>query len=412
MCAFIKQTPLVGPGLRNAFATVASLFFLWGFARSLLDVLNRHFQISLGLSVGESAWIQGVTYAAYALTALPAGVLIMKRGYKPGVTAGLLIFAAGCLLFIPGALTASFPFILAALFLIGCGLAALETSANPYIAGLGPKDTSASRLNYAQALNGLGCVLGPVVLGAVVFSGKGHSAALPYGLLGGAVVLLALVFGKTRLPEPGVISVQEVAAKGMPKFPDAVRRLWKNGVFRMGIATLFFYEVAEIGINSLFINYCVATGWLSPLRASALLSFGALVLFMVARVLGGALMRRVNPLKLCALCATLGALCCLAVASSLGMISKIALLGCYIFEAILFPTIFATAVSATESDSKLASAFMMMTPLGGAAGTLAMGYIAAATSVPQAFWVPCVAFVPVTLLASGMCRAIRRAHAG
>ena len=114
------------------FILITSLFFMWGFARAILDVLNKHFQESLSISITQSTLIQATTYVGYFLMALPAGIMITRFGYRRGVVTGLLLFGIGALLFIPGAHMMSFPVFLVALFVIGCGLVMLETSANPY----------------------------------------------------------------------------------------------------------------------------------------------------------------------------------------------------------------------------------------------------------------------------------------
>ena len=118
------------------FLLIITLFFMWGFARAVLDVLNKHFQDTLHISLSQSTLIQATTYMGYFLMAIPSGMIINRYGYRRGVVGGLVLFAAGAFLFIPGANLVSFPICLIALFLIGCGLVVLETSANPYAAEL------------------------------------------------------------------------------------------------------------------------------------------------------------------------------------------------------------------------------------------------------------------------------------
>ncbi|MDE5846723.1 MAG: MFS transporter, partial [Muribaculaceae bacterium] len=175
------------------FVLITSLFFMWGFARAILDVLNKHFQEMLHISIGQSALIQATTYLGYFLMALPAGILITRVGYRKGVVTGLLLFALGALLFIPGEWMMSFGMFLFALFIIGCGLVILETAANPYATELGEKETAASRLNLAQSFNGLGCILAPVIVGGFLFSDPGSSVSVPYGIMGVAVLIAALI---------------------------------------------------------------------------------------------------------------------------------------------------------------------------------------------------------------------------
>ena len=160
---------------------ITSLFFLWGFARAILDVLNQHFREAMSISITQSAMIQVTTYLAYFLTAIPAGLFISRYGYRYGVVCGLLLYATGALLFIPGAAIGTLPAFLACLFIIGIGLTFLETSANPYATELGPQDTATSRLNLSQSFNGMGCALAPFVLGEYLFSGGDIST--PYMLM-------------------------------------------------------------------------------------------------------------------------------------------------------------------------------------------------------------------------------------
>ena len=185
------------------FILVTTLFFLWGFARAILDVLNKHLQNEMDISITQSALIQVTTYLGYFLMAIPAGLYINKHGYRRGVVFGLLLFGAGALLFIPGAQIGTFYAFLAALFVIGCGLTFLETAANPYVTELGPKDTSTSRLNLSQSFNGLGSLFATFVLGQFFFrnTDTGGNVVVPYTILGVVVLIIAIVFSRVRLPE-------------------------------------------------------------------------------------------------------------------------------------------------------------------------------------------------------------------
>lgn len=376
------------------FVLITSLFFIWGFARSVLDVLNKHFQESLHITVAHSTMIQASTYVAYALMALPAGVIITRWGYRRGVVFGLLLFAAGAFMFIPGAQQMSFNVFLVALFVIGCGLAVLETAANPYAAELGDRATAASRLNLAQSFNGLGCILGPVTVGGFLFMDGGGSVAVPYSVMGGVVLLMALVFGRVRLPE--IKGMDNDDATGPePSVAESIAALWSSANFRLGVLALFCYEIAEISINSLFINYATADGWMDKMTATTVLSFGALGLFMLARVAGSAVMSRVPAGRVLSVCAVMTVLGSLAVSADMGAVSHIGLFVCYAFEAIMFPTIFAMTISDTGRHSKIASSFLMMTPLGGAVGSFTMGQVAGMSGMSTAFLVPCAAYCVV-----------------
>ncbi|MCM1449885.1 MAG: MFS transporter [Clostridiales bacterium] len=385
------------------FILITSLFFMWGFARSILDVLNKHFQESLTISLFESTMIQATTYVAYALMALPAGIFITRYGYRRGVVMGLLLFGVGALAFIPGDMTGSFGVFLTALFVIGCGLAVLETAANPYAAELGSRDTAASRLNLAQSFNGLGCILGPVLVGNFLFTGDGdQSVAWPYALMGAVVLMVALMFTRVKLPE---IKADGHEATDKSDATDrgigaTIRQLWKSTGFRLGVFALFCYEISEISINSLFINYVTEDGWMDKVTATWVLSFGALGLFLLARVAGSAVMRYVSATKVLAVCGVMTVAGALLVTLNLGLPSRVGLFMCYAFEAIMFPTIFAITISrCAPSTTKIASSFLMMTPLGGAVGTSLMGWVGGISSMSTSFIVPTAGYLIVLIYA-------------
>lgn len=388
------------------FILVTSLFFMWGFARAILDVLNKHFQDVLDITITRSTMIQATTYIGYFLMALPAGFFITRYGYRRGVVLGLLLFGCGSLLFIPGAAAASFNFFLVALFIIGCGLVVLETAANPYITELGDRSTAASRLNLAQSFNGLGCILAPVIVGQVIFTESGESnVALPYTIMGVFVLIVALIFSRIKLPEINLPEDEENKADGIAEAETTTKHvltnLVKNRKFMFGLLALFFYEIAEISINSCFLNYATADGWMTPKTAAAILSFGCLGIFMVARVLGSWIMSKVRAELVLSICAVMTVIGSALVTLDMGTLSKAGVFICYAFEAIMFPTIFAITVKGlTGKYTKIAAAMLMMTPLGGAVGTTAMGMAADATgSMSTAFIVPLIGYAFVMLYA-------------
>ena len=173
---------------------------MWGFAHGILEVLNPHFQESFHISKAMSALTQAAVYGAYFLMALPAGWIIRKWGYRRGVITGLVLFGIGALMFIPGSRINSFYFFVLSLFVIGCGLTCLETSANPYTTVLGHPDKAESRINLSQSLNGIGWIVGPLVGGQLLFSGV--NIAIPYALVGIFVLSVALVLSRIKLPDP------------------------------------------------------------------------------------------------------------------------------------------------------------------------------------------------------------------
>lgn len=387
------------------FALITTLFFLWGFARAILDVLNKHFQSELSISITRSTMIQTVTYLGYFLMAIPAGIMITRRGYRRGVVTGLICFGVGALMFIPGAAVMSFPLFLTALFIIGCGLAMLETAANPYAAELGAKETAASRLNLAQSFNGLGCIVAPALVGGFLFSDPNSSVATPYTVLGIVVLLAAIFFSRADLPEIKTDDAPVSTSGATRTLAQSVRALWSRRGFRLGILALFCYEIAEISINSLFINYATYDGWLTPAVAARILSFGALALFMAARVIGSFVMSKIAAEKVLLFCAVMTVLGACTVAMDLGAVSKAAVFVCYAFEAIMFPTIFAITIAEAGDDVKIASSFCMMTPIGGAVGTFLMGLVADSASLSSSFLIPAAGYAFVLIYAARECMA-------
>lgn len=373
------------------FILITSLFFLWGFARAILDVLNKHFQNALHISITQSAMIQVTTYLGYFLMAIPAGIFINKYGYRRGVVFGLLLFGLGAIFFIPGALIGSFSAFLFCLFVIGCGLVFLETAANPYVTELGARETATSRLNLSQSFNGLGSIFATFCIGQFLFNDtqQGGNVVIPYAILGVLVLAIAVVFSRVDLPEIQHQQTTEDKAKG-----SNIAKLFTNHrMFVFGLFALLSYEVAEISINSYFINFVTGMHWMSDRTASLVLTL-ALAFFMVGRFLGSWIMRHIQATTMLLICAVGSVVCIGLVLCDLGIVSLVALVGNYLFEAIMFPTIFSIALTGLGNLTKSASSLLMMTPIGGC-GFLLMGMIADTTHVTLPFVVPFIGFLIV-----------------
>ena len=372
------------------FVLITTLFFLWGFARAILDVLNKHFQNELHITIAQSALIQVTTYLGYFTMALPAGLFINRFGYRRGVVFGLSLFALGAFLFVPGASVGTFEVFLGALFVIGCGLTFLETAANPYVTELGPPQTATSRLNLSQSFNGLGSIFATFSVGLFLFRGdsQGGNVAVPYVVLGAVVLVIALVFSRVQLPEIQA-SAEETSGSGLRN----LGKLLRKPLFVMGLAALLAYEVAEISINSYFINFVTRQGWMTDKAASMVLT-AALAFFMIGRFGGSWVMRRVQAQRVLLVCAV-GSVCSMClVLLNVGKLSLVGLLANYFFEAIMFPTIFSLALKDLGALRKSAASVLMMTPVGGC-GFLLMGLIADAGNPVLPFVLPLVGFAVV-----------------
>jgi FHS family L-fucose permease-like MFS transporter len=388
-----SRQKLVTYGFLVPFILVTSLFFLWGFAHSLLDVLNKHFQDILGITKAKSGWVQASLYGGYAVMAIPAGLIMNRFGYKRGIVFGLLMYAVGAFLFIPAAHIQTFEFTLFCLFVIACGLTCLETAANPYSTVLGPKETSEQRLNLSQSFNGLGWIVGPAIGGLLILGGttgsetnKFSSMTVPYMIIGILVLLVALLFMFTKMPEIHEGEFDEQGEKG------SYRDLFKISHFKYAVAAQFLYVAAQTGINSFFINYVTETmPQFGNEKAAYLLSFG-FAFFMAGRFSGSIMMSWFKPNQMLALYASINVLAMIFVVLGLGWLSLIAIYLTYFCMSIMFPTIFALGIKDLGGLTKKGSSLLVMMVAGGAVCPMFMGWIADVSNMATGFIVPLVCF--------------------
>lgn len=382
------------------FIFICSLFLLWGFAHGFLDVLDKHFQDLLHVSKAQSGFVQFSLYIGYLAMAIPAGLFIKRHGYQRGIIFGLALFAIGAFLFYPAAKLEAFIPFLVALFVLACGLAFLETAANPYSIVLGSGEGAARRINISQSFNGLGWILGPLIGGWFIFGSEAKGKAerfdslvQPYMMIGCIVVAVAIVFLIIRLPEIKESSTTENAED------PPMRNLLKHPAFIVAVIAQFLYVAAQTGTNSFFINYVIdaipdlktpVSGIMENLgyfgdtfmpknneqAASLILAIGGMGAFWVGRLTGSYLMKFVSPQRLLAIYAIINTGLVLVVVADIGWTSVIALFSTYFFMSIMFPTIFALGVADLGSLTKKGSSFLVMAVAGGAFIPPIMGLIA------------------------------------
>src|SRR5277367_3805176 len=263
---------LIGPGQRTPFVLVTSLFFLWGIPNNLNDVLIGQFMKSFTLSRFEAGLVQSAFYLGYFLLAMPAALLMRKKGYKAGMIVGLMLFGVGAFLFWPAALSMRYEFFLVALFVMAGGLAFLETASNPFITQIGDASSAERRLNLAQAFNPLGAISGVLIGTIFIFSGielspqsiaaskANHTyeaylmsetlrVVSPYVALGIIAFVLAVVFFLKKFPQIGAESTATQESEG--SFSDLLTKRH----FLLAVATQFMYVGAQVGTWSYFIQY-------------------------------------------------------------------------------------------------------------------------------------------------------------
>ena len=406
---------------RNVFFTfllVSSLFLLWGFCNGMIDVMDKHFQTELKLTLAQSAWVQFAHYLGYFLMALPAGWLATKLGYKGGIIAGLLMVAVGGFWFIPATHIASFWAFLLGVCVIAAGLTFLETIANPYTTVLGDQRYAATRINLAQSCNGIGWIFGPIA-GGMFFYGKDAAGAstgsetlwIPYAAVGVVVLVLAVVFFFAPVPDVKMEDDYHLDDSG----PDIRRSIWKHPHFVLAVCAQFLYVAAQAGIFSFFINYMTTQtpplpdSWTSGLLkswfqagktgamalsdqgAAQLASLGFLF-FLAGRFSGAAILKKFSAHKVLGLYGLLNVIVCLLVFLKLGWLSVACVFLSYFFMSIMFPTIFALGIHGLGQRAKQASAFIVMAIMGGAILPKLMGHVGDVHGMSRAFIVPLVCF--------------------
>jgi FHS family L-fucose permease-like MFS transporter len=383
---------------------VVSLFALWGLALSMSDVLNKHFQNVLNITKSQSGLIQFSVFGAYFIMSIPAGIFMKRFGYKNGVLLGLSLFAGGTFLFVPAANAESFGFFRIALFILGCGMATLETVAHPFVASLGDQRTSDQRMNFAQSFNAVGTIIGPL-LGSYFLLRATHggvdnnldSVKDLYLYIGLFIVVLAVSFSFVKVPklvDPHVESTAEnLAAVNVDSAPG--KKLFQHKHFVWAVISQFFNVAAQAGTWAYFINYGVdVMGFTDSKAANYMVLF--MVFMMIGRFAGTFLMKYIAPNKLLAIFALGSIISCIFVAQGFGWFSYIALLMINFFFSIMFPTIFSLGLKNLGHHTQQASSFISMGVVGGAFFPLIMGTIAN-HDVAQAYYLPIVCYAVIFL---------------
>ncbi|HEX8021403.1 L-fucose:H+ symporter permease [Mucilaginibacter sp.] len=385
------------------FVFVTSLFLMWGLLHSMSDVLNKHFQNVLNLSIFQSGLIQFSVFGAYFIMSIPAGLFMKKYGYKSGVILGLLLFAGGLFLFVPAANAASFAFFRIALFIVGCGMATLETVAHPFAAALGDQRKSDLRLNFAQTFNAVGTIIGPTIGGFFLLSGDTvkstdlTSVKTLYVAIGIVVILIAVVFAFLKIP-----ALTDPHATTVADDPEAInvdvapsKKLFQHSHFVWACVAQFFNVAAQAGTWAYFINYGASVMHFSDEKAAYFMSL-FMGMMLLGRIVGTSLMTVIAPNKLLAVFACGSILMCLVVAQSLGWTSYIALLMINFFFSIMFPTIFSLGIKNLGNHTQQASSFIAMGVVGGAVFPMVMGQIAN-HSVAHAYYLPVICYAVIFL---------------
>ncbi|KAL2751816.1 hypothetical protein ACRALDRAFT_1053183 [Sodiomyces alcalophilus JCM 7366] len=359
---------------------VTVLFFLWGFSYGLLDTLNKHFQNVLDITRARSAGLQAAYFGAYPLASIGHAAWILRNwGYKATFIWGLFLYGLGAVLAIPAIKAESFGGFCAAIFVIGNGLGSLETAANPYIAVCGPPKYSEVRINVAQAFNGIGTVVAPV-MGSYVFFNFSDQRALEnvqwvYIAIAVFVWALAVVFWIAAIPEitdaDMAFQAQEASAafdhKPFTKQYHLFHAAWAQ----------FCYTGAQVAIASFFINYVSESMPQAGDDVGSQLFAGAQAAFTVGRFVGSALMHYLVRPRIVLLGFLAG--CIIFIAPAIrhtGVPGVVMLYFVLFFESVCFPTIVALGMRGLGRHNKRGSGYIIAGVVGGAAVPPLLGAVA------------------------------------
>ncbi|MGB8258827.1 MAG: L-fucose:H+ symporter permease [Terracidiphilus sp.] len=410
-----SSAPLIPQGRMMLFVVVTALFFLWAIPNNLNDILIRQFMKSFEINGSSAAGVQIWFYLGYFLLAIPAGQLMHRFGYKMGIVTGLVLLGAGCWLFYPAAEANKYVYFLMALFVIASGLSFLETASNPFIAQLGPAESSERRLNLAQAFNPLGSITAGIIGTVFIFSGVKltdaqtavmqkagtyqaylHTETMrvvaPYMVLGSLALLWALLVLATRFPEVGSEDVSESSPTG-----EMHVRLFQRH-FVLAVLAQFLYVGAQVGTWSYFIPYVERSTGVGDKAAGYMLT-GTLAAFAVGRFSSAWLMRHFNARAMLCFYAAANVVLGLIGVLQPNWLGVCCVLTTSFFMSIMFPTIFALGLKGMGEKTKLAGSLLVMAILGGAALTKVMGVLRDTTGIQSAYLVPVVCFAAVGIYA-------------
>lgn len=376
---------------RKLFYLVTVLFFLWGMSNNLTDILVQQFRKSFELSAAQAQLVQTAVFLGYFSMAIPAAMLMQRKGYKSGMMAGLLLFGFGTIAFWPAAILGSYASFLAALFMVGCGSAILESAANPFIAQFGPAETAGRRLNLAQAFNPPGTITGVLLGTYFIFSGvemsapaisemkaKGTYAAYLHGEimrvvpvyvgLGLLVLFWALLIARAQFPP-------ENRSEDVTESHASLRDLVNKRYLWLAVVAQFFNIGGQIATWSAFIPYLKQYTQLTE-RSCAHLLTGCLLCFALGRVLSTIFMRWIPALRLLLIYAALNTLLVLLTVTMPGFLGAGAVLASSFLLAPTFPTIFASGLIGLGNATKLGGSLIVMSIVGGALFPPLLGLIA------------------------------------
>ena len=383
----------------RALALLASLFFMWGFITVINNTLLPHLRSVFELNYFQTTIIESVWFIAYGVMGMPSAFLIERIGYKNALIVGLGVMAVGALGMIGAAEAISYGVTLVALFVIASGITLLQVAANPYVAVIGPHESSESRLTLVQAFNSMGTFFAPYFGGYLILSrtvggtslegtqltveqriADAQATELPYFLVAIVLIVIAFIIWRARLPQLGE------STRKANRDERKHLSLWSHRNLVFGIPAIFIYLIAEIGVANLFITFAILPeiGGITPAQAAnyLVLLWGGM---MVGRFLGSFIMRRFAAGHVLAAFALFATIVMIGAATLHGPVAMWCLILVGFGHSIMFPTIFALGIKGLGPLTEEASG-LLITAIAGGALVAVQGWLADTYGLQESFW--------------------------
>lgn len=377
-----------------ALSMVICLFFLWAISNNLLSSVVKKMMTLFDIDQAKAEFVETSYWFAYFLFPIPIAMFMKRYSYKAGIILGLLIAAAGGLLFLPVTRMHSFPLYLCAFFIVAIGMCFLETAANPYVTELGDPATAPRRLNLAQAFNGLGAFIAAMFLSKIILGTEAtgtveqeiHTFRMTYSIFAIVLIVIAVVFIFTRLPR---IQAED-ADEGSTKLISF--KVLKRSHLRNGVIAQFFYNGGQTAVNSLFLVYCINYVGMTNSQATTFFGF-YMLFFLLGRWVGTTLMVKFRPQDMLVFYGIANVLLCIFVCVIGGKAAVYAMMGISFFMSIMYPTQFSLALTDLKGDTKSGSAFLVMAIVGNSILPILTAYVQKSMANPNiAYIIPLICF--------------------
>lgn len=394
---------------------IGGLFFIIGFVTWVNGTLIPYLKITCELKTDLQSYLVATAFfIAYTVMALPASVVLKKTGYKKGMILSLFIMAVGTATFIPAALTRTYGTFLTGLFIIGSGLALLQTAVNPYVSIIGPIESAAKRISFMGIANKVAGILAGLIFGYITLTNVDDLEAKlklmdnvtkeatlhelssrvigPYIILTLVLIIIGIAIYFSGLPD--IKDEKELIPEGGTKTTPDRKNIFQYPHLLLGVITLFLYVGVEVIAGDMIISYGNSLG--IELSTARFLSQGTLAFMLIGYLIGiVTIPKYISQEKALRICATLGIIFSIGaiLSSSYVSVGFIAALG--LANSLMWPAIFPLAINGLGRFTKTGSAMLIMAVSGGAILPLIYGQLSLIFDSKTAYimMIPCYLFI-------------------